>query len=75
MGEKSEKLRRGGHPCGIGKGNNNKISKKSNYEITMKGEGDGERQQGNSERKIIKGEGNEGALSFRKPQIFAFFQK
>jgi hypothetical protein len=41
----------------------------------MKGEGDGERQQGNSERKIIKGEGNEGALSFRKPQIFAFFQK
>lgn len=40
----------------------------------MKGEGDGERQQGNSERKITKGEGNEGALSFRKPQIFAFFK-
>ena len=40
----------------------------------MKGEGDEERQQGNSERKIIKGEGNEGALSFRKPQIFAFFK-
>lgn len=40
----------------------------------MKGEGDGERQQGNSERKEIKGEGNEGALSFRKPQIFAFFK-
>lgn len=40
----------------------------------MKGEGDGERQQGNLERKEIKGEGNEGALSFRKPQIFAFFK-
>lgn len=41
----------------------------------MKGEGDGERQQGNSEREGTKGEGNEGALSFLQRQIFFAFSK